>query len=80
VRAIAPLLFGVPVVVPSPGEYVAVGAARQAAWARAGAEAAPLWRVGTESESDPHPGPEGAEITGRYAALLRDMHGRQTER
>jgi xylulokinase len=76
VRAIAPMLFGVPVVVPSPGEYVAVGAARQAAWALRGGVAPPQWSVGTETESDPHPGPEGSEITGRYAALLRSMHGR----
>jgi xylulokinase len=76
VRAIAPMLFGVPVVVPSPGEYVAVGAARQAAWALAGGDAPPDWPVGTETESDPHPGHEGSEITGRYAGLLRSMHGR----
>jgi xylulokinase len=32
VRRIAPTVFGVPVLVPPPGEYVADGAARQAAW------------------------------------------------
>lgn len=32
VREIAPTVFGVPVTVPAPGEYVANGAARQAAW------------------------------------------------
>ncbi len=31
VREIAPLVLGVPVEVPPPGEYVALGAARQAA-------------------------------------------------
>jgi len=31
VRAIAPLVFGIPVEIPEPGEYVALGAARQAA-------------------------------------------------
>jgi len=31
VREIAPAVFGMPVEVPSPGEYVALGAARQAA-------------------------------------------------
>ena len=31
VRAIAPLVLGIPVEVPEPGEYVALGAARQAA-------------------------------------------------
>src|SRR5580698_6776902 len=33
VRRIAPAVFGVPVTVPQPAEYVALGAARQAAWA-----------------------------------------------
>lgn len=32
VRAVAPALFGVPVVVPQPADYAALGAARQAAW------------------------------------------------
>ena len=32
VRRIAPSVLGVPVEVPEPGEYVADGAARQAAW------------------------------------------------
>jgi len=31
VRRVAPLVFGMPVEVPEPGEYVALGAARQAA-------------------------------------------------
>jgi xylulokinase len=33
VQVIAPEMFGAPVVVPSPAEYVALGVARQAAWA-----------------------------------------------
>ena len=36
VQALAPALFGVPVVVPEPQEYVALGAAAQAAWALSG--------------------------------------------
>ena len=32
IRRIAPAIFGVDVLVPEPGEYVAMGAARQAAW------------------------------------------------
>lgn len=42
-REIAPTVFGVPVHVPEPAEYVAVGAARQAAWAHSGADAPPAW-------------------------------------
>ena len=37
-----------PVVVPAPGEYVAVGAARQAAWALTGAR--PTWPLAIEAE------------------------------
>ncbi len=57
VRAIAPAVLGLPVDVPEPGEYVADGAARQAAWVLSGAEAPPQWQPGgrTRSEADPTP-------------------------
>ncbi|GAB1819402.1 xylulokinase [Herbidospora sp. RD11066] len=58
VRTIAPSVFGVPVHVPPPGEYVADGAARQAAWLLSGTEEAPEWAAGevTVYEGDPIPG------------------------
>jgi xylulokinase len=43
VRAIAAQVFDAPIVVPAPGEYVADGAARQAAWALTGHR--PEWPV-----------------------------------
>jgi xylulokinase len=43
VRRIAPTVFGRPVTVPSPAEYVALGAARQAAWVASGQDEAPHW-------------------------------------
>ncbi|MEV7396232.1 xylulokinase [Aeromicrobium sp. NPDC092404] len=43
VHAIAPAIFGMPVTVPAPGEYVALGAARQAAWALGGTSGPPTW-------------------------------------
>jgi xylulokinase len=43
VRKIAPAVFGVPADVPRPGEYVADGAARQAAWVWAGTNEPPTW-------------------------------------
>ncbi|MFI5936888.1 xylulokinase [Actinoplanes sp. NPDC051494] len=47
VRKIAPALFGLPVLVPPPGEYVADGAARQAAWVTAGGDLPPEWSAET---------------------------------
>lgn len=47
VLALAPLVFDVPVVVPAPAEYVAIGAARQAAWVLSGDAEPPGWPVPT---------------------------------
>lgn len=52
VQLIAPEIFGVDVVVPDPAEYVALGAARQAAWVLSGKDQPPQWPVpGTEASS-----------------------------
>src|SRR5215475_14095015 len=65
VRRIAPTVFGVPVEVPAAAEYVADGAARQAAWMLAGGPAPPDWTVTATRryESDPEPA-----VRERYAA------------
>ncbi|GAA0207078.1 xylulokinase [Saccharothrix mutabilis subsp. mutabilis] len=57
VRAIAPAVFGCPVVLPATSEYVADGAARQAAWAVSGADSPPVWSELTSElfEADPTP-------------------------
>lgn len=48
VQAVAPAVLGRDVELPEPGEYVADGAARQAAWVLSGAEEPPAWeREGT---------------------------------
>jgi len=50
VREVAASLLDAPVLVPPPGEYVADGAARQAAWVLAGGDEPPGWeRAGTET-------------------------------
>jgi xylulokinase len=66
VRALAPGIFGVPVDVPEPEEYVALGAARQAAWALAGTPEPPPWprRPARRYEGAYEPG-----IRERFAAL-----------
>ncbi|SFE56565.1 FGGY-family carbohydrate kinase [Blastococcus tunisiensis] len=43
VQQLAPGIFGRPVLVPPPGEYVADGAARQAAWTLSGDAEPPAW-------------------------------------
>ncbi|UNX54451.1 xylulokinase [Georgenia sp. TF02-10] len=65
VRAIAPAVLGRPVLVPEPGEYVADGAARQAAWVLAGTAEPPAWRISTVRTWEAAPTPEVRE---RYAA------------
>lgn len=69
IRAIAPGVFGLPVTVPEAGEYVALGAARQAAWALSGAAAAPDWPAKTETTYEAAPMPQVRE---QYAALRED--------
>ncbi|WP_089247865.1 xylulokinase [Rhodococcoides kyotonense] len=68
-RELAPAILGVPVVVPEPGEYVADGAARQAAWALAGTPEPPQWASAPARtyEADPTPA-----IRERYAEV-RDL-------
>lgn len=75
VRRIAPAVLGVPVLVPPASEYVADGAARQAAWVLAGSEAAPAWPApGTEVyEADPTP-----DVRNRYAEVRELTATRQT--
>jgi xylulokinase len=69
VQAIAPAVFGLPVVVPEAAEYVALGAARQAAWALSGAAAPPSWpaRPSVTYEASADPG-----VRERYGALRHD--------
>jgi xylulokinase len=64
VREIAPLVLGVPVVVPSPGEYVALGAARQAAWVLSGADEPPAW---VRADEEHYEGALDEAVRARYA-------------
>jgi xylulokinase len=64
VRRIAPAVLGHPVVVPPPGEYVADGAARQAAWVLAGGPNPPEWPSNQTERFDAPPTPA---VRARYA-------------
>ncbi|HEY9266095.1 MAG TPA: xylulokinase [Mycobacterium sp.] len=52
VRRIAPAVFNTVVDVPTPAEYVALGAARQAAWVLSGQDSPPSWSVGLTTPYD----------------------------
>jgi len=65
VRAVAPTVFSVPVLAPQPGEYVADGAARQAAWALGGGAAPPPW---TGAAASALPGEPVPAVRAAYAA------------
>jgi xylulokinase len=66
-RRIAPQVLGLPVSVPAPGEYVADGAARQAAWVLSGCAEPPTWGAASQAqtfEGDPVP-----RVRERYAQV-----------
>jgi xylulokinase len=75
VRRIATSVFGVPVVVTDTFESVAVGAARQAAWALTGT--LPDWPVPVLSQHEPTAADERAakEISERYRSVLAANFG-----
>lgn len=72
VRALAPAILGVPVRVPIPGEYVALGAARQAAWVLAGTPEPPEWPREGDVASTAEPTPE---ILARYREVAAAAYG-----
>jgi xylulokinase len=57
VRRIAPAVLGAPVYVPTPAEYVAIGAARQAAWIVSQQDSPPEWSAQSAASyvADPTP-------------------------
>lgn len=70
VRRIAPAVLGLPVSVPEYSEYVADGAARQAAWVYSGAENPPMWvqRLSSEyvCEETPFVARRFADVSSRF--------------
>jgi xylulokinase len=73
VQQIAASLFGLPLSVPDPGEYVAMGAARQAAWALGGQETAPPWPLAAGTVQPDDDARAAARRTrDRYREVLAD--------
>lgn len=71
VREVAPILFGVPVHIPVAGEYVGLGAARQAAWALLSGDEPPMWDVSYDCvlEASDADIAAGRDVLTRYWAL-----------
>jgi xylulokinase len=70
VRDIAPSVFGQPVTIPEPGEHVANGAARQAAWALAGGPAPPAWPDSATATVEAEPQPVVRDQYRRAASMV----------
>jgi xylulokinase len=68
-RELAPTVLGVPVRAPSPAEYVALGAARQAAWVLTGSARPPEWKPPPTAQYAADPTPA---VRLRYAEV-RDL-------
>jgi xylulokinase len=68
VRHIAPAVLGTPVHVPTPAEYVALGAARQAAWVLSQQDSPPSWSFAGAASYSADPTPPVVE---QYRAAQR---------
>ena len=71
VRQLAPAVLGVPVRVPQPAEYVALGAARQAAWVLSGDAEPPAAGLLDVEVIDAEPTPQVLE---RYRVVASAAH------
>jgi xylulokinase len=76
VGELAAQIFGTAVTVPRPDEYVALGAARQAAWALSGAPEPPRWSAsgGTEVPAPADGGTAGRRVREAYAQARRQLY------
>jgi len=68
-QALAPAILARPVTLPPPGEYVALGAARQAAWALAGTPDPPTWHLA-----------DTVELTADPTSYVREGYARLRDR
>ena len=72
VGKIASALFGREVLIPPPGEYVAIGAAKLAAWALLGTARPPKWNLGEVTSIKERPTPE---VLAKYRKLRDQTEG-----
>ncbi|MFB7663891.1 FGGY family carbohydrate kinase [Kitasatospora sp. NPDC056138] len=77
VREIAPMVFGLPVVIPPAGAHAARGAARQAAWALAGTPEPPQWELPEATVHSPdqeHDLAVGRAVRQQYGTVREQVH------
>ncbi len=74
VQVVAADVLGVPVAVPAAAEYVALGAARQAAWALRGGAAPPQWPVTITATAEPDIA-AGRPVRDSYAVAREALYG-----
>ena len=70
VQEIAASMFASEIVIPQPGEYVADGAAKQAAWALLGSPSAPEWTIGKSSHVAVEEDQQSQEALASYLELI----------
>ncbi|HEX2362971.1 MAG TPA: xylulokinase [Jiangellaceae bacterium] len=75
ILALAPDILGIPVVRPEPAEYVARGAAKQAAWVLFGDENPPDWPVPVGSAAEPLNVDAGTQVRAQYAGHRQAVFG-----
>lgn len=75
VATVASTMFAVPVEVPPEGEYVADGAAVQAAWALTGELTPPLWSTMNKGETKIFDPVHVPEIQERYSGVRSTLYG-----
>lgn len=68
IRAYAPGIWGTDVILPHTDEYVAIGAARQAAWVALSTDDIPAWELNIDEVLSSSPTPEVYEQYARYRA------------
>lgn len=74
VQTLAPAVFDLPVDVPEEGEYVARGAARQAAWTLSGESSPPRWGRRRETAFEARPSDWAAQVRATYAAARDGLY------
>jgi xylulokinase len=75
VRTVAPTVLGLPVVVPPSAEYVALGAARQAAWVLGGGAEPPHWELEGGTTLEQVDAAAHVRIRDAYVAARQERHG-----